>query len=82
LQILYIKKIAKERLAIVKKYDIAYDFDAEDQTKIDTFISNINTYLDSIATAYPWKYITMDISEIPKIPASLQLLFNQLPEID
>ena len=77
-----LKKTAKERLAIVKKYDIAYDFDAEDQTKIDTFISNINTYLDSIATAYPWKYITMDISEIPKIPSSLQLLFNQLPEID
>jgi len=77
-----LEKTAKERLSIVKKYDIAYDFEADDQAKIDTFISNINTYLDSIATAYPWKYITMDVSEIPKIPASLQLLFNQLPEID
>lgn len=73
---------AKTRLSVVQKYDNAYDFDEADQTKIDTFISTINTYIDSIATAYPWKYITVDISEIPKIPASLQLLFNQLPEID
>lgn len=75
-------KTAKARLSAVKKYDIAYDFDEADQTKIDTFITSINTYIDSISTAYPWKYITMDVSEVPKIPASLQLLFNQLPEID
>lgn len=77
-----LKTTAEERLAIVKKYDIAYDFDTEDQAKVDTFIATMNTYLDSIAAAYPWKYITMNIAEIPKIPASLQLLFNQLPEID
>lgn len=77
-----LKTIANDRLKLVKKYDDAYDFDTEDQTKIDTFISNIEAYIASLASAYPWKYVTTDVTEIPKVPTSLQLLFNQLPEID
>jgi hypothetical protein len=77
-----LKTTATSRLAQVKKYNDAYDFDDSDQAKIDSFILAINTYLETIETAYPWKYITMDITEIPKIPVSIQLLFNQLPEID
>jgi len=76
------KTIANQRLAVVKKYNTVYDFDVEDQTKIDSFISNMETYISSLASAYPWKYVEIDVTEIPKIPASLQLLFNQLPEID
>jgi len=79
---LVLHKIAKSRLNILKKYDNAYDFDTEDQAKVDAAIATFNTYLESIATAYPWKYISVDETEIPKIPASLQLLFNQLPELD
>lgn len=77
-----LKRTAEERLARVKKYDDAYDFDDADQTKIDTFVASIEAYIETVSTAYPWKYITMNVSEVPKIPASLQLLFNQLPEID
>ena len=77
-----LKTTATARLNQVKKYNNAYDFDDADQTKIDSFISTITTYLETVESAYSWKYITMNTSEIPKIPASIQLLFNQLPEID
>lgn len=73
---------AKNRLAHIQKYNNAYDFDTDDQAAIDAAIATFNTYIDTIATAYPWKYVEYDLTEVPKIPAALQLLFNQLPEID
>jgi len=73
---------ALERLNIVKKYSDAYDFDVDDQTKIDAFIETMTAYVELVSTAYPWKYITMNTSEVPKVPVALQLLFNQLPEIN
>jgi hypothetical protein len=73
---------AKNRLAHIQKYNNAYDFDTDDQAAIDAAIATLNTYIDTIATAYPWKYVEYDLTEVPKIPAALQLLFNQLPEID
>lgn len=74
--------VANSRLSLIKKYNDSYDFSTEDQAKIDNYISNITSYLDSISEAYPWKYIEINVAEIPKIPVDLQLLFNQLPEID
>lgn len=73
--------IAKERKAYVEKYSAAYDFSTEDQAKIDSFLAAINTYLQSVETAYPWKYITIDKSEVPKIPVTLVQLFNTLPQL-
>jgi hypothetical protein len=72
---------ALARLASVKKYDDAYDFDSGDQLKIDTFIQTITAYIELVSTAYPWKYVTYNVSEVPKVPVALQLLFNQLPEL-
>lgn len=73
---------AKTRLEYVKKYDDAYDFDTDTQSIIDTFLSNMDTYLTTMATAYPWKYVEIDETEIPKIPASLITTFTALPELD
>jgi len=76
------EKKAKERLAYVTQYDDAYDFDTDTQAVIDTFKTNIATYLDSMSTVYPWRYIEIDPNEIPKVPASLVITFNDLPNID
>jgi hypothetical protein len=73
---------AKNRLASIQKYNNAYDFDADDQATIDATIATFNTYIDTVSTAYRWKYTDYDLTEVPKIPAALQILFNQLPEID
>lgn len=72
---------AMERLAYVKKYDDAYDFDADTQSTIDTFIAATNTYLNNMKTVYPWKYVTISHDDIPKIPASLITVFKELPEL-
>lgn len=76
------EKIAKGRLTYVQKYKNAYDFDEDVTAVINTFESNINDYLDTMATVYPWRYVTIDTTEIPKIPASLITVFNTLPEVE
>lgn len=76
------EKIAKGRLTYVQKYKNAYDFDEDVTEVINTFESNINDYLDTMATVYPWRYVNIDTTEIPKIPASLITVFNTLPEVE
>lgn len=73
---------AISRKKYVQKYDDAYDFDTDTQAVIDTFITNINNYLDSMSNVYPWKYVSIDETQVPKIPASLIVLFKSLPELD
>jgi hypothetical protein len=73
--------IANQRLAYVKKYSDQYDFSAEDEAAINTYITNLTSYINTIKTAYPWKYVTYDTTEIPKIPVKLVTLFNSLPTI-
>jgi hypothetical protein len=78
-------------------FDILYDNDnglqltltlkqtktiAETQGIIDTFLSNMNDYMTKMSTVYPWKYVTIDENDIPKIPASLVSVFSTLPEMD
>lgn len=72
------KAIAKKDY--VAKYVNAYSFSAEDQAQLDTFITDINAYIDTIKTAYPWKFIEVDAAEIPKIPVNIVKLFNELPD--
>ena len=73
--------IALQRKAYVEKYSAAYEFSDADESKITEFLTTINNYLNSVKTAYPWKYITIDKNEVPKIPVSLVQLFNTLPEL-
>lgn len=73
---------ANIRLNYVKKYDDTYEFDNDTQIVIDAFLSSMNTYLTTMATAYPWKYIQINKTEIPKIPALLITIFSALPELD
>lgn len=76
------ERIATERLKFVQKYNKAYEFDVEIQEIIDKFIVNIKEYLETMETAYPWRYVSMDTDEIPKIPATLISEFNKLPDLD
>ena len=73
---------AEQRLAYVKKYNDVYDFDADAQAIIDTFLTSMTTYMSTMASVYPWKYTTIDENEIPKIPASIVTIFNTLPEVE
>lgn len=73
---------AEKRLEYVKKYISVYDFDEETQKTIDAFLSDMNAYMTTMATVYPWKYVVIDENEIPKIPASLVSVFNSLPDVE
>lgn len=73
--------IAKERKAYVEKYADAYEFSAADTTKITEYLAALNTYLDSVSTAYPWKYVQINKNEVPKIPVELVQLFATLPAL-
>ena len=72
---------AEKRLEYVKKYDNVYDFDTETQATVDKFLDDMATYMTIMLTVYPWKYVTIDENEIPRIPTALVTVFNTLPEI-
>ena len=73
---------AEKRIEYVKKYNDTYDFDADTQAIIDTFLSDMTAYMTTMSSVYPWKYVTIDENEIPKIPASIVTVFNTLPEVE
>lgn len=72
---------AKERKRWVERYDNMYDFEPELQATIDKFLLACNTYLDKMKTVYPWKFITLDEDEIPRIPSTLVAEFSKYPDI-
>lgn len=71
---------ALQRKNYVAKYKNAYSFSVEEQAQIDTFMADITAYIDTIKTAYPWKFIEVNEEEIPKIAVNLVKLFNELPD--
>jgi len=73
---------AEKRLAFVKKYDNLYEFDEEIQLKIDETIKRLEDYLKLLEKARPWKYVTLDEKEIPRIPYILVTTFQNLVEIE
>jgi len=71
---------AKRRQAYVQKFADQFEFDSDDQTKVDTYLTSIANHITTLSTAYPWKFDGgVPTSSIPKIPASLVVLFNTLP---
>lgn len=74
-------KIALDRKNYVEKYVVAFDFETADKAKIDAYLQTINTYIETISKAYPWKYVSFSVNEIPKIPVALVSLFSTLPQI-
>ena len=73
--------IANQRMSYVRKYSGQYEFSTEDEARVNTYLTNLTTYLSTIEKAYPWKYVTYDTTEVPKIPVQLVTLFNSLPTI-
>ena len=74
--------VADKRLVYVNKYANAYEFDDTVTGIITTFVAAIATYKALVATSYPWKFVTLDVAEVPKIPASLVVAFNAMPNPD
>ena len=71
---------AKARKAYVEKYNNQYSFTTDQQTAIDKFISDIDTYIALYAECYPWKFATISEGSMPQVPADLGALFQSLPE--
>jgi hypothetical protein len=76
------ERTAQKRLQYVEKYNEVYDFDEEIQTIIDKFLSDVQSFLEFMQTVYPWRYVTIDPNEVPKIPARLVTEFNKLPDLN
>lgn len=72
--------VAVARKQYVEKFAAAFEFDAPTTSQINAYLLAIDTYIASITTAYPWKYVSYDKNEIPKIPVSLVTVFNSLPD--
>ena len=72
------KAVARKKY--VEKYLNTYSFEGEEQTQLNAFMTSINAYIDTIKTAYPWKFVSVNEAEIPKIPVSVVKLLNQLPD--
>lgn len=71
---------AVARKNYVERYLNTYSFENDDQAQITAFMTSINAYIDTIKTAYPWKFISVNEAEIPKIPVSVVKLLSQLPD--
>jgi hypothetical protein len=72
------KAVARKKY--VEKYLNTYSFEGDEQTQLNAFMTSINAYIDTIKTAYPWKFVSVNEAEIPKIPVSVVKLLNQLPD--
>lgn len=70
------EKEAKKRRDFVKKYSNLYDFGVEVNAEIDSYIEKIENYLTGMQEIYPWKYVEIDGTDIPKIPISLFRALN------
>lgn len=78
-----IEEKARKRKDYVKKYSDAYDFDTNTQELIDTFLTDITTYLDTYEPLCPWKFADgIPEGDMPRIPVTLVTVFNSLPEIE
>lgn len=68
-------KVEKD-LDYVKSMKDKYDFGTENNTLMDTYITNAETYLTTMAPLYPWKFEKPVNIPVPKIPVSLIKLFK------
>jgi len=71
---------AKKRRDYVKTYSDQYDFGTDINTKIDTYLTAIDTYLGNNPYYKKWKYITLpaSVGTIPKIPVDVQIELNKV----
>jgi len=71
---------AKANRDYVKTYSDQYDFGTDINTKIDTYLAAIETYLGNNPYYKTWKYVTLpgSVGTIPKIPVDVQVELNKV----
>ena len=71
---------AKSNRDYVKTYADQYDFGTDINTKIDTYLAAIDTYLGNNPYYKTWKYVTLpaSVGTIPKIPVDVQVELNKV----
>ena len=71
---------AQERLAYVNRYSEVYAFSTEVEAAITAFKTDTAEYLESMKDIYPWKYVSISLDDVPRIPAIVVAEFAKLPE--
>ena len=71
---------AKKNRDYVKTYADQYDFGADIDGKITTYLAAIDTYLGNNPYYKTWKYVTLpgSVGTIPKIPVDVQVELNKV----
>ena len=72
---------AKKRKQYVLENYNRFEFDDQVNQTVKDFIKNVDNYLESMKTIYPWKYVEISNADIPKIPLNLVTKFNELPKL-
>lgn len=70
---------AIRRRDYVRKYADIYSFDTEMQEIVDKFLADTDAYLKKMENVYPWKYIEIDESDLPKVPYKIQQMIDSFP---
>jgi len=72
--------LAKKRKDYVKTYSDQYDFGTDINTKIDTYLAAIDTFIANNPDFKTWKYVTTPgaTGTMPKIPVEIQVELNKV----
>tara|TARA_B100000073_G_scaffold292947_1_gene256432 strand:- start:6856 stop:7494 length:639 start_codon:yes stop_codon:yes gene_type:complete len=73
------KVLAQSRKDKMQSYLNDYDFGADTNAAIQTYIDSLTTYINDYVGVQSWKYINVpDSAAAPKIPAAIQAEINKL----
>jgi hypothetical protein len=70
--------LAHRRLEYLKSFTKSFDF--SDTPEMQTTIDSLESFISLHSNVYPWKFITLDETTIPKIPVALAKVLSELPE--
>lgn len=69
----------RKNLAFVKEKLQYIELATEVNTQYTAFVTACDSYLDTMANVYPWKYVEITSPSVPKIPLSVIKAINEIP---
>lgn len=71
----------QQRKQYVLDFYKKYEFDDDVDRLVKGFLDKADAYLKKMEKVYPWKYIEIDDSDVPRIPIQLIKILNELEKI-
>lgn len=71
----------QKRKQYVLDFYKTYEFDDEADQLIKEFLTKADAYLEKMEKIYPWKYVEISDSDVPKIPIKLMKILNELKKL-